>query len=182
MIGKSIAISLIVFFCFCQALVSKAAYEPFKIDAIKVTNTLAINVNAAGINQFANLNTTPVINTSSNVFTSVDADGVNCAPGTYLVDVILYRTQTPFDNNTRSNVGVEVTVDGVSTGIRAADGYIRANVTSTLGHDEASTTASDLVTLNAAGKIGFTVQRMADNRVNPAPAGFSMMRIARMKD
>jgi hypothetical protein len=161
----------LVFFS-CAGL--NASYEPFEIEAIKVTNTLAADVNQAGAVQFNNINTTAVINTDSNIFTSVNTDGVNCAAGTYLVNVVLHH----INGNARNNPYVEVSVNGVSTGVRGADGLVRrAN-----GHDEGTSSVSDLVRFTTPSKIGFITRRLAAGGVAPAPAGQSMMRIVRVDD
>ena len=160
----------------CASLLTNAqgAYEPFEIQAIKVTNTATANVNAAGTTQFNNINTTAVINTDTDVFTSVNTDGVNCEPGTYMVDIVLYH----INGSGRNNPAVEVTVDGVSTGTRGADGYVRRSS----GHDEASTTVSDLVSFTTASKIGFQTIRLAAGGTATAPVGQSIMRIVRVDD
>lgn len=154
----------------------EAAYHPFTPDLIKVTNTALANVSFAAATQFNNINITAVVNTSTDVFTSVDSDGVNCAPGTYIVDVLMYQTAAA---SIRLNVYVEVTANGVSTGIRGASGYIRVAD----GHNEASAVVTDTVQLTSAGKIGFRVQRLVSSGTNVAvPVGQSMMRITRVKD
>jgi hypothetical protein len=175
---------ILVSFIFCLfALEVKTAYEPFEIDAIKVTNSLAADVNTATVTQFNNINTTAVINSDTDVFTSVDSDGVNCVAGTYLVDVILYRTSNNPSNGPRTNVGVEITVDGVGTGSVGADGYIRSpNDGAPSGHEEASTSVSDVVVLSSVGKIGFTTIQLASANTEPAPAGQSILRIVRVDD
>ena len=159
-----------------SALSVNSAYNPFEPDIIKVTNIFVTDVNTAAQTQFNNFNTTPVVNTDTNsdVFTSVTSNGVECAIGTYLVDVVLYQS----DNVARSNVAVEITVDGISTGIRAANSYIR----NSSGHNEASTNAYDMVRLTSPGKIGFdTLQLAGTGNVN-APANQSSMRIVRIDD
>lgn len=183
MIDKVYKLILISFILCLFALEVKTAYEPFEIEAIKVTNSLAADVNTAAATQFNNINTTAVINSDTDVFTSVDSDGVNCIAGTYLVDVILYRTSNNPSNGPRTNVGVEITVNGTGTGTVGADGYIRSpNDGSPSGHEEASTSVSDVVVLSSASKIGFTTIQLADPIVNAAPAGQSMMRIVRIDD
>ncbi len=132
---KSIILALLIF----VSLSVQAAYDPFEPDIIQVTNTLAADVNISPQSEFDNFNTTPIVNTDTvgNSFTSITSNGVVCVPGTYLVDVALYHTAT----SARINPTVEVTVDGVGTGLIGADGYVRSGS----GHDEASTSVSDLV-------------------------------------
>lgn len=167
---------LLALMVFCTtALNLQAAYNPFTPEAIKVTNTALANANAStAATQFNNINTTALINTNTSVFTSVDSDGVNCIAGTYLVDIVLYQTSTV----QRANVAVEVTVDGVSTGVRGATGYIRNQQ----GHNESSTNVSDTVRLTSTGKIGFNFRRIANSGTVVVPVGESAMRITRIKD
>ncbi len=99
----------------CAQLV-QAAYNPFKTEAIKVTNILLGNANITPAVEFNNINTTALINTSTNVFSSATSNGIVCTPGTFLVDVVLYQAE----NAQRSNVSVEVTLDSVGTGITGA--------------------------------------------------------------
>jgi hypothetical protein len=47
------------------------AYNPFEPDVIKVTNTATIDINVSPQAEFNNINTTPIFNTDSNVFTSI---------------------------------------------------------------------------------------------------------------
>lgn len=158
------------------AQVASAAYNPFKPDAIKVTNTTLANSNLAAITDFNNFNTSAVINTNSSVFTSVASDGVNCAPGTYLVDIVLYQE---IASSNRTNVSVEATVNGVGTGVIGASAYIRNGD----GHGEASAIVSDTITLTTPAKIGFQFQGIARTTPTVAiPVGQSSMRIVRMKD
>lgn len=180
-ISKFVVIVLLICLSISEA---NTAYQPLTIEAVKVTNTLAADVNTVAATQFNNLNTTAVLNSDTDVFTSVDSDGVNCIAGTYLVDVILYRTvyNAP-TNGPRSNVAVEITVDGVGTGLRGAEGYLRtSNDSAPDGHEESTTSVSDLVELTSAGKIGFETFRLASTVTSPAPAGQSMMRIVRIDD
>jgi ethanolamine utilization protein EutQ (cupin superfamily) len=116
-----------------------------------------------------------LLNTSTDVLTSVARDGVNCVVGTYMVDIVLYQTS----NDARTNILVEVTVDGISTGTRGANGYIRDSS----GHNEATTTVTDLVQLASAGKIGFGFGQLgATGNTVTIPLGESSMIITRMKD
>ena len=153
-----------------------AAYNPFKPDAIKLTNTAVANLNQVAVTEFNNLNTTPVINTDgdADVFTSITTNGVVCAPGTYKIDIVVYHT----GSISRGNIGLAVTVDGVATGAVGTSGYIRNGS----GHTESSTTLSDSVDLTSSGKIGFQYQRIANAGTITAPVGQSSMRIVRMKD
>lgn len=176
MIDKINIIRFILVLSFVSSLMSDvlAAYEPFEVEAIKVTNTIAVDVNAAGTNQFNNINTTAVINTEPDVFTSVTTNGVFCIPGTYLVDVSLYHT----GGSGRNNPSVEITVNSVGTGVIGADGYVRR----ASGHDEASTTVSDLVRFTTISKIGFQTTMLSSGGAVVAPAGQSVMRIVRVDD
>jgi hypothetical protein len=168
---KLLAVLLIWVFL---ATISQAAYELFEITAVKVTNTAATDVNTTAATQFNNINTTAVINTNSDICTSVSTDGVTCEAGTYMVYVSLYHE----GGNSRNSVGVQVTVNGTGTGIMGADGFVsRSN-----GHDEATTTVSDVVRFTTASKIGFFTQRLAQNGAATAPAGQSIMRIIRLYD
>lgn len=154
----------------------EAAYNPFTVEAIKVTNTALANANALTTpTQFNNINTTPLLNTNSNVFTSVDSDGVNCIPGTYMVDIVFYQTSASAQ---RTNVAVEVTLDGVSTGTVGANGYIR----SLQNHNDSTSNVSDTVRLTSAGKIGFQYYRLSNTGTVAIPAGQSSIRITRIKD
>lgn len=168
-VGRVITLLLLLNFQYLSA-----AYDPFEIEAIKVTNTLAADVNQAAATQFNSINTTAVINTDPNIFTSVTTNGVNCVAGTYLVNVLLHH----INGTALNNPYVEVTVNSVSTNIRGADGFVRrAN-----GHDEGTTSVADLVRLTTPRKIGFRTLRLAAAGVAPAPAGRSMMRIVRIDD
>jgi hypothetical protein len=153
------------------------AYNPFEPDVIKVTNTATIDINVSPQAEFNNINTTPIFNTDSNVFTSITTNGVFCVAGTYLVDVVLYHESTA----QRSNQALEVTVNSVSTGIRGANGYIRSISTN---HREATTTVADVVQLTTTSKIGFDTLRLTEGSTGAvaAPAGQSSMRIVRVDD
>lgn len=178
---RTITILIFIALIFSQQSV-ETAYEPVEIEVIKVTNTLAADVNTAAVTQFNNINTTAVINTNTDVFTSVDSDGINCIAGTYMVDVILYRTHNGGVNEDRANVAIQVTVDGTPTSALGADGYIRSSIDGgPSGHEEASTSISDLVVLTSAGKIGFNHQGLATIVTNAAPAGQSILRIVRIE-
>jgi hypothetical protein len=153
---------------------AKAAYNPFEPDVIKVTNTAVVNVNTNPQAEFNNINTTPIFNTNPNVFTSVTSNGVVCVPGLYLVDIALYHTTT----SQRTNPAIEVTVNSVSTGIRGANGYVRVGS----GHNESTTTVSDLVQLTTASKIGFDTLLLSAAGNVAAPVAQSSMRIVRIDD
>jgi hypothetical protein len=153
----------------------KAAYNPFSPAVIKVTNTALANANSLTVpTQFNNINTSTVVNTNTDVFTSVDSDGVNCIPGTYMVDVSLYQTSTA----QRTNVAIEVTLDSVSTGTVGANGYIR----SVENHNDSTSNISDTVRLTSAGKIGFQYYRLSNTGTVAIPSGQSSIRITRIKD
>lgn len=170
---KKLISSLVVSFVVCTQMI-QAAYNPFKTEAIKVTNTALANANVTPQAEFNNINTTALINTDTSVFISVTSNGVVCIPGTYLVDITMYQTASV----TRGNTSIEVTVDSVGTGIIGANGYIRNGS----GHNESSTSVSDLVTLTSVSKIGFDVFELANSGNMVVPAGQSSMRITRMKD
>jgi hypothetical protein len=173
MIKKNIVTALCVTAC---ANLVHAAYNPFKPDAIKVTNTAVVNINVNGGAQFNNLNTTPVVNTDTdaNVFLSVTSNGVFCVPGTYLVDVSLYQTATVDDVNT----AVEIRVNSVGTGHPGQTSFID----NASGSREATTNVSEIIRLTSTSKIGFMTSRLA-NAGNVATAvGQSAFRITRFKD
>jgi hypothetical protein len=153
-----------------------SAYNPFKPDAIKVTNTAVVNVNVLGGAQFNNLNTTPVVNTDTdaNVFLSVTSNGIFCASGTYLVDIVLYQTAASND----VSASVEITVNSVRTGRPGASGFIDNGG----GHRESSTNVSEIISLSSTRKIGFDTIRMAGAGNITVPVGQSALRITRLKD
>lgn len=174
---KSKLLLSLIFLClFASAQKAYTAYNPFEPDVIKVINTATANINVTPQAEFNNINTTPVFNTNSDVFTSVTSNGVFCVPGLYLVDIVMYNTTAAAQ---RAIPTVEVTVNSVSTGIRGANGYIRRGS----GHDESSTTVADMVRLTTTSKIGFdTFQLGAASGNVAAPAGESSMRIVRIDD
>ena len=152
------------------------AYKPFEPDLIKLTNNALADINLTPQQQFNSINTTPLVNTDtdSDVFMSITSNGVLCARGTYMVDIVLYHTSVVEDTNT----SIEVTVAGVATGIRGANGYIR----NTAGHNESTTTVSDLVRLASPSKIGFSVFQLARAGVVVLPAAQSSINIVRIDD
>jgi hypothetical protein len=152
-----------------------AAYNPFKPDAIKITNTAVVNVNVLGGAQFNNLNTTPIVNTDTDadVFLSVTSNGVFCVPGTYLVDVSLYQTIGAI-----VNVGVEIMVNSVGTGHPGQSGFID----NAGGSREATTNVSEAIRLTSTSKIGFSTFRLANAGNVAVPVGQSALRITRFKD
>jgi hypothetical protein len=163
--------------CITLILSVNATYNPFEPDVIKLTNTIVANVNLVTQAQFINFDTTAVFNTDSlgRVFTSITSNGVVAVAGTYMVDIVLYYEEP----NENVNVGVEVTVDGVSTGIIGANGYIKNDK----DHVECSTSISDLVKLSTTSKIGFMTEQIgrSDSDV-VAPAGESSITITRVDD
>lgn len=166
----------IVFLVLSRSSIVYSAYNPFKPDAIKITNTAVVNVNVLGGAQFNNLNTTPVINTDTdaNVFLSVTSNGVFCVSGTYLVDIVLYQTAASND----VNASVEITVNSVRTGRPGASGFID----NASGHRESSTNVSEIISLSSTSKIGFDTIRMAGAGNIAVPVGQSALRITRLKD
>lgn len=167
---------LISILVICVVSSVHSAYDPFEPDLIQLTNTAVADVSVTPQAEFNNLNTTPVINTDTDadVFTTIASNGVICTPGTYMVDVALYHTST----SARSNPSIEITVDGVSTGIRGANGYIRNNA----GHNESTTNVVDLVQLATASKIGFETFELGTAGTVAAPVGQSSLRILRIDD
>jgi hypothetical protein len=154
----------------------EAAYNPFKPDIIKLTNTVLNDADFDPFQQFDDFNTTAIVNTDTDgdVFTSVTTNGVVCIPGTYLINIVLYQT-SPDDD---TSIGVEVTIDGVGTGVLGATGYIAHSD----GHNEATTIVSDSVDLTTTSKIGFDLGRLAENKSVAIPVGKSSISITRIKD
>ena len=167
---------LISILVICAVSSVHSAYDPFEPDLIQLINTAVTEVRVTPQAQFNNLNTTPVINTDtdSDVFTSIASNGVICSPGTYMVDVALYHTS----NNARTNPHVELTVNGVPTGIRGANGYVRVSN----GTNESTTNVVDLVQLATASKIGFDTFELGAAGTVAAPVGQSSLRILRIAD
>lgn len=138
--------------------------------ALEVTNLAYTALTNGTETVFNGFNTTPTVNTDggSSIFTAVAADGVTCAVGTYRVTVQIYYT----GSNTRFNVALQVSVDGVAGGAIGAGGYLR----NTGGHNEASNSVSRLVTLATPAKIGFThIQNAGAANTITMPAGNSSM-------
>lgn len=140
---------------------------------IMVTNDTMTNCNSSTTgNQAANLNTTPVIESSGSIFT-VTPDGVVVGVnGIYEVHVSLYQN----GYSTRSNVAVSVTKNNNATNRKGASAYIR----DTGGHNESSSTITEPIQAVAGDKIGFKMYRMAGYGTVTAPASTTVFYIKKV--
>lgn len=143
------------------------------LDYCMLDNNTMTNINSStGGVQLSNFNTSALFNSSPALFT-VTSDGVIVnESGTYEVYISLYQTASV----SRSNVGVEISVDGFPTGRTGASGYIRNSG----GHQESSSSILDVVDVFAGEKIGVIAYRLANAGTVTAPAGTSVFYIKRI--
>jgi hypothetical protein len=150
--------------------VGPAGTQPY----IYMTNNVMTNLNNTGLpgTQANNLNTTPILNSQPSLYTPA-ADGVIVnETGVYEAYVNLYQTGT----SQRTNVAVQITVNGIGSGRLGAQAYIRAQTS----HNEASSTITEPIAVTAGQKIGFRMVQLAGAGTVTAPASTTIFYIKKV--
>jgi len=137
----------------------------------ELTNILVNDINQSSDTPIS-FNTTALHNSNTTIFTPTILGIEVEAAGVYEVMTNIYMTST----SARTNVALEITVNGVSQGVRGAGAYIR----SASGHNEASGHVSQLVTLNVGDIVGVTAQKISANGAVAVPAGQSNLIIKKL--
>jgi hypothetical protein len=86
--------------------------------------------------------------------------------------VNLYQTGT----SQRTNVAVQITVNGIGSGRLGAQAYIRAQTS----HNEASSTITEPIAVTAGQKIGFRMVQLAGAGTVTAPASTTIFYIKKV--
>ena len=152
-----------------------ALIPPVIPDFCTVKNDVVSNINNSPTGtQFEGFKTTFSKNSNAAVYKAIDVDGITVAAGLYEVHINMYQTST----TDRTDVGIEVTLNGNPEGTRGSTGYIR-----TLGgHNESSSHLAAIEVLAAEDDIiGFMCFQEASTGTVVAPADRSHIFIRRIQ-
>lgn len=143
---------------------------PFSILTSKFTNIAVTNINTNAL--FNGINTTPVFDqVGSNI--SVTSNRITfLASGTYEVYFNLYQT----GNSTRTNVGIEFSLNGTGTGRISASAYIRNGS----GHNESSTNLKETFEIATNDFIEINTLALGGGGTVSAPVGASLLEVRKL--
>ena len=141
-------------------------------DILKLTNTIATNVNSGSGVTFSAFNTSPLINDfASDISITTDTITFNTS-GRFRCDFNFYLTS----NSTRTNVQFRWSINGVDQIGRCANNYIRNSA----GHNESSSGLSEIFDINTGDDLTISCLQLAGAGTVTVPANASIFQIERL--